>query len=469
MKRPPAVPGAVEPLMRPVDELPDPLVIPTAPCKDGQYRAQADITPPGSKSLTNRAIFLAALGHGASTLRGALLDADDAAVMIESVQRLGAGVQRVGTTLRIEGVGGCWRVPPEGVTLALGNAGTATRFLAAGALRSPGPITLDGDARMRQRPIGELAGILAALGCGVEYQGTPGCPPVRVTPPKAAPASRGVIELGQTASSQFVSALLLTAPFIGGITLKLRGEVTSPTYIAMTLGLLAELGVEVRSSDDARVLRVGAKADLGGFAYDVEPDASGATYWWGAGAILPGASIRVLGLGERSLQGDAQFPEVLARMHCRVTRREQPASIEVTAPAALRPVLADMSEMPDAAMTLAAVACFAEGTSILRGLRTLRVKESDRIEALRSQLTRVGVRVENPVQGDRDALTITPPEGGLGAGPFPRVEFETFNDHRVAMALSLLALRRPNCAIRNPACVAKTYPTYWAEFARLLR
>lgn len=469
MKRSPTTFGAADPLRLPVGELPDPLVLPTPARREGLFAAQATITPPGSKSLTNRAMFLAALGRGSSTIRGALLDADDAEVMVRAVQRLGAKVDRVGATLRIEGVNGRWAVPPEGITLDLGNAGTATRFLAAGALLSPAPITIDGDARMRQRPIGDLAGILANLGCGVEYLGTGGCPPMRVTPPRAARAGGDVIEIGQTQSSQFVSALLLTAPFVGGLTLRLRGEVTSPSYIAMTLGLLAELGVAVRSSDDARVLRVGAKPDLGGFAYDVEPDASGATYWWGAGAIMAGASVRVMGLDERSLQGDAQFPEVLARMNCRVTRRDQPMSIEVTAPPQLRPVLADMSEMPDAAMTLAVVACFAEGTSILRGLRTLRVKESDRIEALRSELTKVGVKVENPVQGDRDALTITPPEGGVDKGPHSNVEFETYKDHRMAMALSLIALRRSNVVIRNPACVSKTYPEYWAEYSHLVK
>ncbi|CAG1004967.1 3-phosphoshikimate 1-carboxyvinyltransferase [Phycisphaerales bacterium] len=455
-------------LSRPLAELPDPLPLPTPRKTGAGFHCRAEFTPPGSKSLTNRAILLAALANGESLIRGALLDADDARVMLAAVRQLGAHAQHVGTTLRITGVGGRWLTPPHGLTLDLHNAGTATRFLAAAAVLSPAPLTIDGNARMRQRPIGELAGILAALGCGVEYLGAPGCPPVRISPPKGPLKPPAVLELGETQSSQFISALLLVAPWLGGITLRLSGEITSPTYITMTLGLLAQLGVTVRTSDDSRLIRVVSDPPgVAPFSYDIEPDASGATYWWGAGALMPGAAIRVVGLSEDSLQGDVRFADLLARMGCRVTRRPDPPSIEVAAPDRLRPILADMGEMPDAAMTLAAIACFAHGTSILRGLRTLRVKETDRIEALKAEISKLGVRVENPVQGDPDALTISPPARGLDNTHQEPVTFDTYDDHRMAMALSLIALRRPNILIKNPACVAKTYPTFWTEYARL--
>jgi len=440
----------------------------------------AAIRPPGSKSLTNRALLLAALADGESTLHEALRDGEDAARMISALTQLGARiVSDAGGALRITGVGGTWKTPPEGTVLDLHNAGTATRFLAGAALLSPAPITLDGNARMRERPIGELGYILTALGCGVSYLGKQGCPPVRITPP--APGSRppGVIDVPTTQSSQFISALLLVGPWLpGGITLRLTGEVTSASYIAMTLGLLARLSAQVRTSEDLRVLRVSAptppgetppRLGLRGFQYTVEPDASGASYFWAAAAMIPKARCRVLGLGDDSLQGDSKFPEVLALMGAKFARSPKPQEyIQVTGPHHLKPILADMSQMPDAAMTLAAVACFAGGTSILRGLRTLRVKECDRIAALQTELAKVGVVVQTPVQGDPDAMTVTPPSGGMDCFAAARpVEFDTYNDHRIAMSLALIALRRPNTFIRNPACVAKTYPGFWADLAHL--
>jgi 3-phosphoshikimate 1-carboxyvinyltransferase len=216
------------------------------------------------------------------------------------------------------------------------------------------------------------------------------------------------------------------------------------------------------------VLRLGPQAGgLEAFEFEVEPDATGATYFWAGAAVSPQGRCRVLGLGDGSLQGDSGFPEVLGRMGAGVARGGEPAGIEVTGARRLRPILADMSGMPDAAMTLAAAACFAEGTSILRGLKTLRIKESDRIAAVKAELTKLGVQVQTPVQGDADAMTITPPAGGVdcskGAAP---VVFDTYEDHRMAMSLALIGLRRPNVGIRNPACVGKTYPGFWQDFAR---
>lgn len=437
------------------------------------------VRPPGSKSLTNRAILLGALAKGRSVLRGALTEAEDAVAMRKALTALGATITDApdGTTV-IDGVDGRWHVPVEGVTLGLNNAGTGARFLAGSAILSPGPITIDGNARMRQRPIGELGTLLTQLGCTVDYLGTAGCPPVRITPPPE-PDGRGkLLEVESTQSSQFVSALLLAAPWVtGGITLRMQGTITSASYIGMTLGLLSRLGVCVQTSDHMRVIRVRGSwrheteenpvvRGMDGFTYDVEPDASGATYFWAAAALMPGSCILVEGLDDRSLQGDAKFGELLMRMGAEATTDSQGIGIRG---AALNPILADMADMPDAAMTLAVVACFAPGTSILKGVGTLRVKECDRIEAMKTELAKIGVRVESPVSGDDGVMTITPPEGGVDCTTAESVVFDTYDDHRIAMALSLVALRRPGIKIRNPKCVAKTYPTYWTEFSRLWR
>jgi 3-phosphoshikimate 1-carboxyvinyltransferase len=364
----------------------------------------------------------------------------------------------------VRGVGGRW--PASGVTLALGNSGTSVRFLAAAAMLASGPVTIDGTARMQERPIGELGELLTRLGCGVEYLGAAGFPPLRVTP--ASGEATSTLDVASFQSSQFVSAILLVGPWLPkGLTLRLTGPLTSAAYIQMTLGLLSKVGASVRMSEDLRVIRVGGGGGggLAGFEYTVEPDATGATYFWGGAAMVAGARCAVEGLDTQSLQGDSLFPEVLGRMGARVQRG--PGVIEVVGPRQLQPILADMSDMPDAAMTLAACACFANGTSILRGLRTLHVKECDRIAAMQAELTKLGVSVQTPVQNDADAMTITPPAGGVDCSPgAPPVVFETYDDHRMAMSLALIGLRRPNVAIRNPACVGKTYPGFWRDFGK---
>jgi 3-phosphoshikimate 1-carboxyvinyltransferase len=465
----------------PVGSLPARLDIPTiASVRPGEDPAfDIDVCPPGSKSLTNRALLLAALGTGESRLNRPLVDADDARQMLRALRTLGAGVDESEPgVVRITGTGGEWKPTGESeVVLHLENAGTAVRFLAAGVMLSRAGVVIDGNARMRMRPIGELGELLEKLGAKVEYLGTHGCPPLRITPPVGGVCTKS-LEVGATQSSQFVSALLLVAPFFEhGLTLRLREGATSASYVAMTAGLLSRLGVDVQTSADQRVIRVHpaprdaqtGRPALPGFTYDVEPDASGATYFWAAAAMVPGARARVLDLDDNSLQGDSDFAVLLRRMGARAIERRTPeSSIRVVGPAVLEPIMADMSDMPDAAMSLAAAACFARGTSVMRGLKTLRVKETDRIEALRSELTKVGVRVDVGAAGDPATLTITPPPGGIdcSAGASP-VAFETYDDHRMAMSLSLIGLLRPNVAILNPACVAKTYPGYWADFAKM--
>ncbi|MEQ8316954.1 MAG: 3-phosphoshikimate 1-carboxyvinyltransferase [Phycisphaerales bacterium] len=462
-------------LAAPLESLADPLAVPTLRSVIGDDRFDVTLRPPGSKSLTNRALLLAALARGRSELRGALTDATDTRVMIAALRTLGAEIEVDAGVMRVSGVGGRWS-PAGGseVTLDLENAGTATRFLAAASVLSPAPIIITGNARMRARPIGELAGALGDLGARIESLETPGCPPIRVTPPADVP-ERGQVFFDELPSSQFVSAVLMLGAFLpGGLAVEIDGEVTSASYVRMTMGLLDALGVSVRSSADLRVLRVASRGGaIDGFELDIEPDASGASVFWAAAASSPGSRVTMAGVDESGLQGDVGFPSVLARMGAEVTSvsaDDSPSGskLGVRGGATIMPVMADMRDMPDAAMALVVLAALAKGGSMIRGLHTLRVKETDRLQALKTELARVGVDVELDVHGEDGAVRVEPPTGGLDRSESaPAVVFETYDDHRMAMALSLIALHRPNVSIADPGCVRKTYPGFWAELAKV--
>lgn len=460
-------------LDRPPAELPDPLPMRPLPHVPGRASVRtpflAEVRPPGSKSLTNRALLLAGLASGRSVLRGALTDADDARRMLGALRALGVVVVELptetGVTVEIEGVGGA---PSGGCSLDLNNAGTATRFLTAAACLADAPVVVDGNARMRQRPIGELVAMLRTLGVTIDELGEPGSVPLRVHPGRPSLAAGEPVHVARTLSSQYISALLLIAPWsAGGIELCFTRPPTSEPYVRMTLNLLRRCGVSgVR--DEGQPLR-SVRVDEGavdGFDLDIEPDASGATYFWGAAAIVPGATCRVPGLSDVSLQGDTAFVHALAAMGAVVHSGYD--AITVGGSGSLRGIDADCSGMPDAAMTLAAVACFAEGPTLLRGLATLRVKETDRIAALSAELAKVGVGTEVVAAEGDESLRIVPPAGGIDEGRYAaRVTFETYDDHRMAMALSLIALRRPNVRIADPGCVAKTYAGFWRDYASM--
>ena len=472
----------IEVLRRPLAELPHELEMVPVP------RAfDVSIRPPGSKSITNRVLLLAALAEGESEIRGALLDADDARVMIEALRTLGVGVEiedaadsldecrgslGAGSDLdesrpsvsglssepvvRIEGVGGRFK---GHCTLNLKNAGTATRFLTAAACLADGPVVIDGNERMRQRPIGELVSMLREVGVKVEELGVPGCVPLRVWPGRPSGARLAV---GVTSSSQFVSALMLIGCLLeGGLRVAFTGEPTSRSYIDMTATILrGSFGVRVDAH--AREIVV-ANSPLRGGTLEVEPDASGATYFWGAQRLIAGSRCAIPIDARTSTQGDARFPEALDALE-----RAGDAGAHI-----------DLSLMPDAAMTLGAVACFARAATTITGLRTLRVKETDRLAAMRNELTKLGVKTDifstrsgaSPEHGAAHAdegIELTPPARGVDCSPTaPRVVFDTYDDHRMAMSLALVGLRRPNVVIRDPACVAKTYPTYWRDLAML--
>ncbi len=462
-------------LALPLESLADPLPVPTLRSIRGQSPFSVTLRPPGSKSLTNRALLLAALAGGQSELRGALTDAVDTRVMVRALGELGTHIEVDGTNIRVSGVGGRWKPSSQAVTLDLENAGTAVRFLAAACVLSPGPVVITGNDRMRQRPIGELASALGDLGASVESLGEPGCPPIRVTPPTSLPEC-GEVFFEELPSSQFVSAVLLLGAFLpGGLSVELDGEATSASYVRMTLGLLDALGVSVRSSADLRVLRVVSRGGVmaTGFNLDIEPDASGASVFWAAAASVPGARVTVAGVDEAGLQGDLMFPSVLSRMGADATSvsvddGHAMASLAVRGGGALSPVMADMRDMPDAAMALVVLAALAKGPSMIRGLQTLRVKETDRLHALKTELAKVGANMELDVHGEPGAVRIEPPVKGLDrSADAEAVVFDTYDDHRMAMALSLIALHRPNVSIADPGCVRKTYPGFWAELARL--
>ncbi|MCB9838018.1 MAG: 3-phosphoshikimate 1-carboxyvinyltransferase [Phycisphaeraceae bacterium] len=402
----------------------------------------AVVTPPGSKSLANRALTLALLGCGESTISNVPDEADDIRVMLRALPQLGARVERLAAG--IYRIGGTHGRPSGGAQINLHNAGTATRFLTAACALASAPVAIDGDDRMRQRPIGELIDALLSIGAAAEYLGAPGFPPVRVGGSDPHDWS-GEVTFATTASSQFISAMLLIAPFCpSGLSVNCRGEITSQPYVRMTEAMVESLNTH--------------NPTLGEFA--IEPDASGAAPFIAARAIVPGSRIDIPGINAGSLQGDAAFAGLIES----ITRDHHVSAFDI-----------DLSDMPDTAMTLAVVACFAKGASTIRGLRTLRVKETDRIAALQNELAKVGVTVEvfahesaggNPDEGIR----VTPPAGGIdcSAGA-PPVAFDTYDDHRMAMALVLIGLRRPNVTINDPACVAKTYPGFWRDFASLHR
>jgi 3-phosphoshikimate 1-carboxyvinyltransferase len=446
-----------EVLMLPLEQLPDPL--PLCPIPGPFF---AEVSPPGSKSLTNRLLTLAALADGESIIRKPLSDAQDVRVMMKGLAQLGADVllredDHNNTYIRVIGVGGS---PIGNVRLALENSGTSMRFLTAVAALADGPIMLDGSDRMRQRPIDELTSSLRALQVRVEDLAKYGFPPIRVHGVPKTTLKGGRVTISSPASSQFISALLMIAPWTSeGIDLSITGEVTSAAYVQMTVGLMQQLGAEIEHAPDLSRIHVSPQP-IAPFEITVEPDASGATYFWAASAICPESICRIPSISPVSWQGDVRFVNTLGAMGAIPEIMDD--AIMVEAPLEedpLRGVGVDCSNMPDAAMTLAVASVFAQGPTVITGLRTLRDKECDRIEATRIELEKIGATVE----ASATALRITPPQTWTDEP----VEFDTYDDHRMAMALSLIGLRRPNVFIKNPACVAKTYPAYWKDLARL--
>ncbi len=397
-------------------------------------RAAGTVRLPGSKSISNRALLLAALAQGKTTL-GGVLDADDTRLMR-------AALEQLGPQLRV-----------KQAQLFLGNAGTAFRPLTAVLALAGGEYRLAGTPRMHERPIGDLVDALRALGAKIDYLGVQGYPPLAIHPGKVA-AGQAVMVRGDV-SSQFLSALLMALPLAGGGTIEVEGELISKPYVDITLKLMQRFGVEAQRSGWTRFV-IPASPYVSPGTLQVEGDASNASYFLAAGAIA-GGPVRVVGVGRASIQGDVRFTEVLEAMGAQVAMGED--WIEARGRAPLRAFDLDLNHIPDAAMTAAALALFADGPCVVRNIASWRVKETDRIAAMATELGKLGAGVE----AGADFLKVAPRK--LASG----VALDTYDDHRMAMSLSLAALGGVRVRINDPDCVAKTFPDYFAAFAGIAR
>jgi 3-phosphoshikimate 1-carboxyvinyltransferase len=413
--------------------------------------AQGAVRLPGSKSISNRALLLAALADGDTALRG-LLDADDTRVMRAALAALGVRFASHGDVLHVTGCGGAFAA--RSAELFLGNAGTAFRSLTAALAFSGGDYRLDGVPRMRERPIGDLVDALNALGARIEYLGTAGFPPLRIAPATSLNADR--VSVRGDVSSQYLTGLLLAAPGVApaqGLRIDVDGPLISRPYVDMTLALMARFGVGVARDGDSFLVPRSRYRTPG--TYAVEGDASGASYFLALGA-LAGGPIRVLGVGRNSVQGDVRFADALAAMGARIDVGDD--WMEASAPAGrLRAIEADFNHIPDAAMTLAVAALFADAPSTLRNIGSWRVKETDRIAAMAAELSRLGARVES---GD-DWLRVHP------SARLREATVDTYDDHRMAMCLALAATGGVPVHVRDPRCVEKTFPAYFDALASL--
>ena len=410
----------------------------------------ASVSLPGSKSITNRALLLAALADGESLLR-APLHSEDTLYMAQALRDLGVTVEETSERdFHVIGAGGAFAAPRK--PLFIGNSGTTVRFLTAAACLVPpsADVTLDGVARMRERPIRDLIGALLTLGVQAECLNGHGCPPVRV---RGGGLAGGRCRLRGDVSSQFLTALLQVAPYAHtDVEIEIIGDLVSKPYIDITHAVMASFGVGLKN-EKYRVLRVEARQRYVGREYTVEADASNASYFLAAAAVT-GGTVTLENLGASSIQGDIRFVDMLERMGCTVTH--QGRTITLTGPAQLRGIEADMEAIPDTAQTLAVVAAFADSPSHLAGLASLRVKETDRVHAVARELPKLGVRVEEGT----DSWTIHPHAASQDA----LAEIETYDDHRMAMSFAVAGLRLPNIVIGNPGCVAKTFPDFWMRW-----
>ncbi len=409
-----------------------------------------EVRLPGSKSISNRALLLAALAQGRTRILN-LLDGEDTELMRRALNQLGIAVTLDGDAWTVAGGGGPLVTDGRRTELNLGLAGTAMRPLAAALTLGTGEFVLDGSPRMRERPIGHLVDALRALGADIDYAATSGYPPVRI---RAGGLAGGKAEIDGSLSSQFLTSVLLAAPLAQRpVTLRVLGDPVSKPYIDLTLDLMARFGAEVRHRGHQR-FEVANDGYRSPGECLVEGDASSATYFLAAGAIA-GQGIRVEGVGAASIQGDAAFADVLEAMGAEVERSATRLAVR---PAPLSGIDADFNHIPDAAMTVAVLALFAKGATRIGNIANWRVKETDRLTAMARELRKLGAEVaEGP-----DSLAIEPPAALKPAA------IETYGDHRMAMCFSLAALGGVPVTIKDPGCVAKTFPGYFERFTALI-
>jgi 3-phosphoshikimate 1-carboxyvinyltransferase len=410
------------------------------------------VRPPGSRSLTNRALVVAALAEGTSDLTEVGFSGDTR-ICAEALAALGIEVEadEPARRMRIAGCGG--RVPPGPKDLYTGDSGTATRFVTALVAAGRGRYRIDGSARMRERPIGDLLEGLAGLGVRARSEAGTGCPPLLV---ETEGLAGGEVELSGAVSSQYLSGLLMAAPAARGpVTVRVRGELVSKPYVDMTLDVMAAFGAEAEREGYSE-FRVAAPHGYRGRGLAIEPDAASASYFLAAAAAT-GGRVTVEGLARGSAQGAARFAEVLREMGCEVAWSD--AGVTVEGPERLRGLEVDLNAMPDMVLTLAPLALFARGRTVIRNVANLRVKESDRLSAMAAELGRLGAEVEE----HPDGLSIRPPEEVRAA------DLETYDDHRMAMGLAVVGLKVPGVRIGGAECVAKTYPEFFEDLERLVR
>lgn len=414
--------------------------------------AQGTVRLPGSKSLSNRMLLLAALAEGETLVRN-LLDCDDTRVMLAALAELGVECRQTGAEhdYLVKGVSG--QFPVRKAELFLGNAGTAFRSLTAVLALSGGEYRLTGTARMHERPIGDLVDALRELGAKIDYLATEGCPPLDIFPAQA--SATPSVSVRGSVSSQFLTGLLLAAPLLRrAVVIRVAGELISKPYIDITLKLMRRFGVMVVTeglnvfhvATDSRYVTPGS--------IEVEGDASSASYFLAAG-VIGGGPVRVEGVGRLSIQGDVRFAQALVQMGAVVDYEDN--AITVSCGDELRGIDGDFNHIPDAAMTLAILALFARGETVLRNIGSWRVKETDRITAMATELRKVGAEVE----AGADFLRITPPKEILPA------TIDTYDDHRMAMCFSLVALAGVPIRINDPSCVNKTFPEYFKVFSTI--
>ena len=424
--------------------------------------ASGSLVLPGSKSISNRVLLLSALCHGSTRLHD-LLDSDDTRVMLTALRQLGCGVRQVGNQVDIDGLGG--RLACQQAELFMGNAGTAIRPLTAALAVLGGDFELRGVPRMHERPIGDLVEALRQLGCQIDYLGQPGYPPLRIGQPKLQLDTP--IQVRGDVSSQFLTALLMALPLVAGrpIVIEVVGELISRPYVEITLNLLARFGVEVQRQGWQRfVIPAGSRLRSPGSLH-VEADASSASYFIALGAIAAGREeprgIHISGLGADSIQGDIRFTEAARLMGAHVQSGPNYLAIQRGEPGQGWPLKAidlDCNHIPDAAMTLAVMALYASGTTTLRNIASWRVKETDRLTAMATELRKLGATVEE----GSDFLRITAP---ATAADWRAASIHTYDDHRMAMCFALAAFNPAGLPVRieDPKCVAKTFPNYFEQ------
>jgi 3-phosphoshikimate 1-carboxyvinyltransferase len=421
------------------------------------HYAQGNITLPGSKSISNRTLLLAALANGVTEIRD-LLASDDTSRMLEALQKLGVKLENYAENAwRVTGCNG--NFPNKNAEIFLGNAGTAFRPLTAALALTGGDYSLSGVPRMHERPIGDLVDALKQAGADIQYLANSGFPPLKIATPNIDLSKP--IKIRGDVSSQFLTALLMALPLTKQkATIEVIGELISKPYIEITLNLMAKFGVNVqRNGWQSFTIPANSQYSSPRLIF-VEGDASSASYFLAAGAIagLKDAGVRVEGLGKNSIQGDVKFAEALAMMGGEISYGDN--HITANKAAHIKTIDLDCNHIPDAAMTLAIVALFADGTTTLRNIASWRVKETDRIAAMATELRKVGATVEEGV----DYIKITPP-----AQLTPNAAIDTYDDHRMAMCFSLVSLGGIPITINDPKCVAKTFPNYFEEFAKIVK